>query len=109
MNITPEQKLEIVREALREKARAWYDKNKERVLAARRRQRELRKYPTYAERVRSRKTSRAYYARHKDKILYEAFLKRRKETPEQLEERREYNREAAKRYRAYCHMRDDVR
>lgn len=42
-------------------------------------------------------------------IRAKRFTKHRKDSLEQIEARREYNREAAKRYRAYCKVRDLVR
>jgi len=97
------------KEKSRARSKAWYALNRETILARRRAARDKKGGLTAADRIRNRRSAAAYYARHREAILERRFMERRKETPEQLEERREYNREAAKRYRAYCHMRDDIR
>lgn len=65
MNITHNEKVLIAREIARERANAWYARNKEAVQAKRRQQREERGPTTEREREISRETSRRYYARKK--------------------------------------------
>ena len=97
------------KEAKRLRNKAYREAHRAELIEKKRAIADMKGRPTADERLRSAAASRRYYAKHRDKILEKAWLKRKHMTPEEEERRRENNRDAAKRYRAYVKVRDNIR